>query len=127
MNEIHIKSDAKYIDIHHNDVVNIDMSNRDNEIKPHKILKEFDKLKEEKFIKFDQLINEGKTSDEAFSLMKPDIDEMLEFIKENQTELQEEFSKDLKELIDNHKSDPMIIIILSMMFSNCGFNLDYNK
>lgn len=87
----------------------------------HKIimttLEQFYKLKDAKFTKFQSLFQEGKTSQEAFSLMESDIKEMVSFIKEHQEELQEALTKDFQEMFKENNIDPMLGLILSIMFT----------
>ena len=80
-------------------------------------LEQFYKLEEAKFTKFQSLLQEGKTSQEAFSLMESDIKEMASFIKEHQEELQEVLTKDFQEMFKENNIDPMLGLILSIMFT----------
>lgn len=82
------------------------------------VLEEFNKLKEVAFTKFKQYIDEGKTASEAIVLVESEMNTVIDFIKTHKTELQKEFDASL---FDN-KVDPMLAIILTLMFSSCGFN-----
>lgn len=82
------------------------------------VLDEFNKLKETAFTKFKQYIDEGKTASEAIVLVESEMNTVMDFIKAHKTELQKEFDASLF----NNKVDPMLAIILTLMFSSCGFN-----
>ena len=86
-------------------------------------LDQFNKLKDIAIKKCMQYIEEGRDKDEAIELIKPEIDNMLQFVKDNQKELQQELS--IENIIKRVQVNPLVSVFLYMMFNGFGFGEDH--
>lgn len=82
-----------------------------------KAIDEFRKRKNATKEKLEQYVEEGKTPEEALDLLQPEIDDTVKFIKEHIDELNGEFGAYLNGAFHYHQSDPVLTLIMLMMFN----------
>ena len=85
-------------------------------------LDKFKELKDIAIKKCMQYMEEGRDKDEAINLIKPEIDNMLQFVKDNQMEFQQEL--DIENIMKRVQVDPLTSVFLYMMFNGFGFGED---
>ena len=56
------------------------------------VLEQFNEIKEDIYKKYEQYVGEGKTHDEAFTLLKSDTEVLFKFVEDNQDELCKELN-----------------------------------